>query len=255
MKAMPLLFLFCCGLVGTDRAAAHAIGLSRGEYGLSDAGVTATLAFAHTELASAIAGLDSDGDGRISALELVRLRSLLDQAMRDGVKLSASDATCASAVTSAKRTDHDGLQVMLAFRCATGTAGYTLQFALLDRLSPGHRHLASAVLQDGPITRALYQASPSLMLSGLQQQKSGSVGWPLVKLGVEHILTGYDHLVFLLGLLIVARGWRDLLLVVTAFTLGHSITLGVAMLGIWMPSTRLIEPLIALSIIYVGVNG
>lgn len=255
MKLLTSLLLFCCALVGSQSAAAHAIGLSRGDYSLSDDGVTATLEFAHTELASAIAGVDSDGDGRISAPELLQHRLLVDQAIRDGVKLSASAATCASTVSSAELTDNDGLRVVQVFRCAVGTDGYSLQFALLDRLSPGHRHLATAVQRGAPITSVLYQASPSVLLSGPHRHASGSVGWPLVKLGVEHILTGYDHLVFLFGLLIVARGWRDLLLVVTAFTLGHSITLGIATLGIWMPSSSVIEPLIALSIVYVGVEN
>jgi hydrogenase/urease accessory protein HupE len=74
-------------------------------------------------------------------------------------------------------------------------------------------------------------------------------------LGIEHILFGYDHLVFLLGLVLVGGRWRALLLVITAFTLAHSITLGMAVLGVWAPSPRIVEPLIALSVAYVGVEN
>ena len=77
----------------------------------------------------------------------------------------------------------------------------------------------------------------------------------MLKLGIEHILTGADHLVFLLGLLLVAGGWRPLLGVVTAFTVAHSITLALAALSIFAPSPRLVEPAIALSIAYVGVEN
>jgi hydrogenase/urease accessory protein HupE len=74
-------------------------------------------------------------------------------------------------------------------------------------------------------------------------------------MGVEHILTGYDHLLFLFGLVLVASRWKSLLPVVTAFTVAHSLTLGVAVLGLWTPPSRVVEPLIALSIAYVGVEN
>ena len=77
----------------------------------------------------------------------------------------------------------------------------------------------------------------------------------MLKLGVEHILTGADHLVFLLGLILVGGSLRSLVGVVTAFTLAHSITLALAALSIFAPSPRLVEPAIALSIAYVGVEN
>jgi hypothetical protein len=67
--------------------------------------------------------------------------------------------------------------------------------------------------------------------------------------------TGYDHLIFLLGLILVGGRTRQLLLVITAFTVAHSITLGLAALQIWSPAARLVEPAIALSIAYVGVEN
>jgi hydrogenase/urease accessory protein HupE len=75
------------------------------------------------------------------------------------------------------------------------------------------------------------------------------------RLGVEHILTGWDHLVFLLGLVLLRARVKQLLAVVTAFTVAHSITLALAVLGVFTPSSRIIEPAIALSIAYVGVEN
>jgi hydrogenase/urease accessory protein HupE len=74
-------------------------------------------------------------------------------------------------------------------------------------------------------------------------------------MGIEHILTGYDHLVFLLGLVLARGRVRQLVGVVTAFTVAHSITLALAAFGVWAPSPRIIEPAIALSIVYVGVEN
>ncbi len=72
-------------------------------------------------------------------------------------------------------------------------------------------------------------------------------------LGVHHIATGWDHLVFLLGLLLLSRSLRDLLVIVTAFTLSHSLTLALAASGLVTPPGTLVEPAIALTIAYVGL--
>ena len=74
-------------------------------------------------------------------------------------------------------------------------------------------------------------------------------------LGVEHILTGYDHLAFLLGLLIVGGSLRSVLKIITSFTVAHSITLALATLGVINFSPTITEPLIAASIIYVGLEN
>lgn len=73
--------------------------------------------------------------------------------------------------------------------------------------------------------------------------------------GVHHILIGPDHLLFLIGLLLLGGSVRRLLLVVTAFTLAHSITLSLAVLNVVTPPARLVEPIIALSIVYVGLDN
>jgi hydrogenase/urease accessory protein HupE len=73
--------------------------------------------------------------------------------------------------------------------------------------------------------------------------------------GLEHILSGYDHLLFLVGLLVVCRRVKSVLLVITCFTVGHSVTLASAAVGWIVAPSRLIEPLIAASIIFVGVEN
>ena len=73
--------------------------------------------------------------------------------------------------------------------------------------------------------------------------------------GVEHILIGPDHLLFLVGLLLLGGTLRQLTLVVSAFTVAHSITLSLAALNLLNPPARIIEPAIALSIIYVGADN
>ena len=73
--------------------------------------------------------------------------------------------------------------------------------------------------------------------------------------GIHHILIGPDHILFLVGLLLMGGSARRLLVIVTAFTFAHSITLTLAALGIFSPSPQIIEPAIALSIVYVGFDN
>lgn len=76
-----------------------------------------------------------------------------------------------------------------------------------------------------------------------------------VKAGVEHILIGPDHVLFVFGLMLLGGTWWRLATIVTAFTVGHSVTLSLATLGIVALSPRIVEPAIALSIIVVGVDN
>ena len=74
-------------------------------------------------------------------------------------------------------------------------------------------------------------------------------------LGVEHIVTGYDHLLFLAALLLVCKNFRQAASVITFFTIAHSITLSLAALDIVRLPGRIVEPAIAASIVYVGLEN
>jgi hydrogenase/urease accessory protein HupE len=73
--------------------------------------------------------------------------------------------------------------------------------------------------------------------------------------GIYHIFTGPDHILFIVGLLLLGGSLMRLLSIVTAFTIAHSITLSLAALDVLSPPARLIEPAIALSIVYVGIDN
>lgn len=79
--------------------------------------------------------------------------------------------------------------------------------------------------------------------------------WTYVGMGVMHIFTGIDHMSFMLGLVLISRRVRDLLFVVTGFTLGHSLTLGLAVTGILRPEAQYIDALVALTIALIGAEN
>jgi HupE / UreJ protein len=81
-------------------------------------------------------------------------------------------------------------------------------------------------------------------------------GWvSFVAMGIEHIIGGIDHLMFLLGLLALARGLWQTVQIVTAFTVAHSVTMSLASLGLVDVPSRIVEPLIAASIVWVAVEN
>jgi hydrogenase/urease accessory protein HupE len=104
---------------------------------------------------------------------------------------------------------------------------------------------------DGNQTTSM--ARPNQPWFEIQGQRSAwQVASDFTALGIDHILSGYDHLAFVLALLLIVSGWRRLLLTVTSFTLAHSITLAAATLGLlWVPGPP-VEATIALSILFLA---
>jgi hypothetical protein len=76
-----------------------------------------------------------------------------------------------------------------------------------------------------------------------------------IKMGMMHIFTGVDHMSFLLGLVLISRRLKDLLFVVTGFTIGHSLTLALAVTGVLRPHAEYIDALVALTIALIGMEN
>jgi hydrogenase/urease accessory protein HupE len=113
------------------------------------------------------------------------------------------------------------------------------------------------IYEDGELTRQLILDQSKTQAEHVtgSSQSAIAVIRRFVPEGIHHILIGPDHILFLVGLLLLGGSPRRLLMVVTSFTLAHSITLSLAALGIVTPSPRIVEPAIALSIVYVGFDN
>jgi hydrogenase/urease accessory protein HupE len=248
------LFSVLVVLALSGRARAHEIGLSRGVYTMVGEVVSAELIFARRELTGAVPELDPNRDGELSGSEVEGAKGALRRAILDRVKVSADGDACPAQLDAVTLVEEDGISLRGSFRCKAGAKGARIELAIFDELPHGHRHIARTASGEN----VLFKGNRSLELAASgeppkEAPKPSALGFVL--LGVEHILFGFDHLVFLLGLVLVGGKLRSLLLVVTAFTVAHSITLGAAVLGLWAPSPSIVEPLIALSIVYVGVEN
>jgi len=102
----------------------------------------------------------------------------------------------------------------------------------------------------GSSTAIIKPGEPWVIIEG--PRSVWRVAWDYTVLGVEHILSGIDHLLFVLALLLMVNGTRTLLITITSFTLAHSITLAAATLGwLWVPGPP-VEAVIALSILFLA---
>tara|TARA_B100001964_G_scaffold26250_1_gene26140 strand:- start:648 stop:1796 length:1149 start_codon:yes stop_codon:yes gene_type:complete len=100
------------------------------------------------------------------------------------------------------------------------------------------------------------ERSPPVSLEGLSQGDFLSRFLGYMKIGFTHILPkGLDHILFVLGLFLLSARWKPLLIQVTSFTVAHTATLSLSMYGIASVPTIIVEPLIALSIVYVGLEN
>jgi hydrogenase/urease accessory protein HupE len=113
--------------------------------------------------------------------------------------------------------------------------------------------LVRIIMADGRIVRGVVGAKDPMMTVP-EREPRWSVGLSYADLGVEHILSGPDHLLFVFGLLLLAGSIRALLATITAFTVGHSITLSLAMLGLTRVPSGPVEVLIALSVFVLAVE-
>ncbi len=132
-----------------------------------------------------------------------------------------------------------------------GLAGGTIRISGLDAT------LTDALVRiqrlDGSVqVTRLTPSSPAFVVESTPNVAEVAVTY--LKLGIEHILLGFDHLLFVLGLIILVRGWRALLVTVTAFTVAHSITLALAALGMIHVPGPPVEAAIALSIMFVATE-
>jgi hydrogenase/urease accessory protein HupE len=130
-----------------------------------------------------------------------------------------------------------------------------LRSLVLNRLPPGHRDFLTVVDEHGAtVLETLASARESAFEIALAAAPAPTF-WGFLKLGVEHIWTGYDHLLFLFGLLIVCRRFQSIVAIISCFTIAHSITLALATLKIVTIPSRFTEPAIAASIVFVGVDN
>lgn len=262
----PLLAPFLVLLALTQYCRAHTTGLSTSELKFGTNGLTArvtlagmdlTLALAHLELMSST---DANGDGKLTQEEIGVGLERLRKFAADCLGVEGDGQTIQPGPARFTLDDKDNFQMEMNYP-GRRPARLRVRAALLAHLPPDHIHFAAVhdrddkslgnkMLKPGDDVLEIFAPAGTLKE---EPQVNSFAGF--FKLGVEHIWTGYDHLMFLFALLLVCSTFLSAIQVVTFFTIAHSITLVFATLNLVWVDSRVVESAIAASIVYVGVEN
>ncbi len=199
-------------------------------------------------------------EGASGSLEDILIRHMLS---RVAVTWGATLCEIVDGPTALSGDNEGYLRIEALFRCPpveNGPKTYKLENQTFFEVAPSHIHFAKVTWENKLIGEFLFSneqpvRTVTLPAAGETVKPAGTTLFGYIKLGVEHILSGIDHLCFLLGLLILSRRLRDVVFIVTGFTLGHSIPLSLAVLGIVEPHEMVIESLIGFTIALVAIEN
>jgi hydrogenase/urease accessory protein HupE len=177
--------------------------------------------------------------------------------LRSRLQISAGGRLLTDDTWSAPESLPDRQSIRLRARYRTaGAPGSVTVTARLFSYDPMHQTFLNFYEGGNLTSQAILDRNhPGFEYFAGSRQGVFAVIGKFVPAGIHHILIGPDHLLFLVGLLLLGGSVRRLLLVVSSFTIAHSITLTLAALNLVTPPARVIEPAIALSIVYVGVDN
>ena len=219
-------------------------------------------------------GLDADGDGRVTWGELRAQHAAIAAYALARLQVQADGASCTVNVGEQQVDEHtDGAYTVmpLLITCPQPPQVLTLGYTLFADLDPQHRGLLNLMAGGATRTAILGPQAPVQRFELATEAGALAQGLQYGREGVWHIWIGFDHILFLLSLLLPAVGaWAggrwvpvqrfalafwDVLRIVTAFTVAHSITLSLAALGLVTLPSRLVESCIAASVVLAALNN
>jgi hydrogenase/urease accessory protein HupE len=237
-------------------AMAHPLSVSYAHVAVTETGIALTVRLPLDDM-DLVLRLDRDLDGTVSDQEIAKAAPALFTYVTERVSIAADGVARAGAGARAARwADSAGfpyIETAIDYPGDGTPSRLSLHIKVLADLYADHRTLTDIEWR-GRREQFVFQHGNTFAGA------LGSSGWweatqTFLVLGFEHILTGYDHLLFLLGLLVAGRSVRELVAIVTSFTIAHSLTLAAATFGLVNPPARAIEAVIALSIAYVGIEN
>ena len=172
------------------------------------------------------------------------------------LKVTSEGKSCSLVDDIKELNSQEGsLNLSLNFECPSNKEIKIINNALFN-LVQSHIHIARIYIDNNLYTeKALFFNDQSIDLNEEKENNSFSNSfYKFFSLGLDHILSGYDHLLFILGLLLLVTNLKRLLLVITGFTIGHSLTLSLSVINIIQVKSSLVEALIGYTIMFVGLE-
>jgi hydrogenase/urease accessory protein HupE len=240
---------------------AHQPGLSTVLVDLGSNQLTAQLILAWQEL-DGLSPMNANKDQVLSAEEFEAAKPKLRRMAESALELFSDGRMLALKKPAEVRTDDvTGIRMDLVYEFPPATRVLTLTSELIAELTAGHRQILT-IRDAGKVelhSTVIERDRPTVDLPLFAMKGQKPDRWLAVRqfcwLGLEHIAMGWDHLAFLFGLLAVGGKLRDAVKIITSFTVAHSLTLVLTTLNLIHIPSRIVEPIIAASIIYVGFEN
>ena len=256
-----ILLLQVVWALGTMSVFAHDPGLSTATIQIKSNKLEAVLTFSLVDAAQ-IAELDKNHDGDISQNELAGGVKALEQKGLQALEVGFDGELMKPLQVKAEFDELQNATVSLVFP-ARPYSKLVITSKWMSVLPPGHRQFVTLKDESGEVLAERLLAANMAAITVLNETERTSPAvtnrsnsfTDFLLMGVKHIWTGYDHLLFLFGLLLVTRNFSSSVKIITCFTIAHSITLAVATLSLVQIPSRIVEPLIAASIVYVGLEN
>jgi hypothetical protein len=249
--------LLLAGLSAPDAAGAHALGTSYTTVLVGDRELAVEIDFKSEDLVRFPAA-DRDGDGKVDSAELAKAAPDFERYLAEHASVSADYQPRELVFLGATQTvDEQGTSIA-RFRFRVPVARPPREIVLSADFSDvfGSDHVNFAKIESGKtIHQGVLKADAPRQSFSLGDISLLEQALTFVKLGVEHIFLGFDHILFLIGLILLGGRLRELVKIVTAFTIAHSVTLSLASLNLVVLPSRWIEAGIALSIAYVACEN
>ena len=242
-------------LIGAGGAAAHQAGVSAVTLDVIETTVEMELAVKGRDLDAALGTAMVDPETDQVSAELLAAEALRVTAhLLAGAVVERADGVACEATPDAPSPDADGVILFVVWHCAPG-AGMIYRNRLFVDRDPLAIQNVLVLLGDDIAQDVLNAKHDSVALTEAPPPSLISVFGRYVASGIEHIFVGYDHIAFLIALLLWARNFWPVVKVVTAFTIAHSITLALAVLDVVSLPPSIVEPMIAASIIWVAAEN
>lgn len=246
------------GLFSPMVALAHDPGLSALALRIDGSDLIASMTLARVD-AEALVALDADHDGCVTPAEFETGRAKLERVAAAALEVNSGGKPVGRDRVTADLDASGAVHLRYRFQALPG-GNLKVRSAVLASLPRGHRQYTSIrtagerLLGDRMLdaNNPTFEFRPCISTDAAHPPPSSG---QFLLFGVEHIATGYDHLVFLLGLLIVGGSFRASVKIITAFTVAHSITLALATVELIRLPPSVVEPLIAASVMYVGMEN
>jgi hypothetical protein len=276
---LAAIWMFFTILGGTAEAHFSSTGFS--DITIKDKSLEYNVFLLEKELLEALPAIDQDGDGKISESEFAGSHEILTALVHDRLIVTGNSKVGTGTVLAAKKTEKAKMpmiEIDINYDFGEPVDRYMVQYNFYDGTNPDHRSYATIRMGQQSIVQVINSSNNILQMEGYHGADAGttdtatagdseqkpittSSSWTSVlkeytTMGMEHIWSGADHLLFLCGLILAAgaSGW-SMLKLISAFTIGHSITLVLSALDLASLSPLIVEPLIALSIVFVAFEN